>query len=149
MDYGAAGVKETLYHMAVAAAERPIAYAGIGTNFEKATRPGCLELGGTKIGFAATGIITGQRPEHRAGPNKAGQASYRNHADFETIVNRLVSLDADYRILSIHYGLEGRVVPDERQLEDSRGFAARQKGIDLIVGHHLHVAQGLSSTANR
>ena len=58
-------------------------------------------------------------------------------------MNKLVALPADYRILSIHYGLEGRVVPDQRQLDEWRGFAAGEKGIDLIVGHHPHVAQGV------
>ncbi len=148
MDYGETGAQETLYHMAVAAAERPIAYAGIGSNMEEATRPGCLELGDTKIAFGATGIITGQRPEHRAGKDKTGQSSYRNHADFELVVNRLAGLPADYRILSVHYGLEGRVVPDKRQLADWRAFAAEKKGIDLIVGHHPHVAQGVERVGN-
>ncbi|MEZ5829308.1 MAG: CapA family protein [Hyphomicrobiales bacterium] len=148
MDYGANGAEETLYHMAVAAAERAIAYAGIGSNFEEATRPGCLEIGGTKIAFGATGIITGQRDEHRAGENKPGQAGYRNRGDFELVVNRLANFPADYRILSIHYGLEGRVVPDKRQLDEWRGFAARDKGINLIVGHHPHVAQGVELVGN-
>ncbi|MGH6735490.1 MAG: CapA family protein [Methyloceanibacter sp.] len=143
MDYGANGAEETLYHMAVAAAERAIAYAGIGTNFEEATRPGCLELGDVTFGFGATGIVTGQRDEHRAGENKPGQAEYRHRPDFELIVNRLAGLPVDYRILSIHYGLEGRVVPDKRQLDEWRGYAARDRGIDLIVGHHPHVAQGV------
>jgi len=52
-------------------------------------------------------------------------------------------MPADYRILSSHYGLEGRVVPDERQLADWRGLAAEQKNIDLILGHHPHVVQGV------
>ncbi len=143
MDYGAVGAQETLYHMAVAAAERAITYAGIGTTLEEATRPGCLKVGKTRVAFAATGIITGQREEHRAGKDKTGQASYRNPADYELVVNRLAGMPADYRILSIHYGLEGRVVPDQRQLKDWRGFAASEKGIDLIVGHHPHVAQGV------
>lgn len=143
MDYGANGAEETLYHMAVAAAERAIAYAGIGANFEEATRPGCLEVGRMKLGFGAAGIITGQRPEHRAGQDKPGQAGYRNEKDFQLVVNRLAEMPADYRILSIHYGLEGRVVPDQRQLRDWRGFAVQTKGIDLIVGHHPHVAQGV------
>ena len=143
MDYGANGVEETLYHLAVAAAERAISYAGIGTNFEEATRPGCVKFGKSRIAFGATGIVTGQRPEHRAGQNKPGQAGYRNEKDFQLVVNRLAELRADFRILSIHYGLEGRVVPDERQLKDWREFAARERGIDLIVGHHPHVAQGV------
>jgi len=143
MDYGAAGVEETLYHMAVAGSERGIAFAGIGANFDEATRPACIELDGTRIGFGAIGIVTGDIPQHRAGPKKPGQASYRNRLDFETVVDRLASMQADYRILSIHYGLEGRVVPDDRQLTDWRAFAAEQKGIDLIAGHHPHVAQGV------
>lgn len=147
MDYGPKGAEETLYHLAMANAARQegktIAYAGLGADFEEATRPGCLDIDGMKLGFAATGIITGQRAEHRAGEGKPGQAAYRQRQDFEIIVNRLRELPADYRILSIHYGLEGRVVPDKRQLEDWREFAAREKGIDLIVGHHPHVAQGV------
>jgi len=143
MDYGAAGVEETLYHMAVAGSARAIAFAGIGADFDEATRPACIELDGTRIGFGAIGIITGDLPQHRAGPKKPGQASYRNRLDFETVVDRLAGLPADYRILSIHFGLEGRVVPDDRQLTDWRAFAAEQKGIDLIAGHHPHVAQGV------
>ena len=67
MDYGARGAEETLYHMAVAGAKRALAYAGLGADFEEATRPGCLEIGGMKLGFSATGIITGQRRKRRSG----------------------------------------------------------------------------------
>lgn len=142
-DYGAAGIEETLYHLAVANAEHPIAFAGIGSTFEEAIKPACLDLGGTRIGFDAIGIITGDDRRFRATDNSAGQASYRERADFETVVNKLAALPADYRILSIHYGLEGRVVPDEKEVADWRGYAAGEKGIDLVVGHHPHVAQGV------
>ncbi|HYJ59317.1 MAG TPA: CapA family protein [Methyloceanibacter sp.] len=142
-DYGAAGVEESLYHLAVANAERAIAYAGIGSNFAEAVKPGCIDLDGTRIALSAIGIITGDQSQYRAGPNRAGQASYRDRPDFEAVVDKLVAMPADYRVLSIHYGLEGRVEPDERQLKDWRGVAAEEKGIDLIVGHHPHVAQGV------
>jgi poly-gamma-glutamate synthesis protein (capsule biosynthesis protein) len=142
-DYGAQGIEETLYHLAVANAEKAIAFAGIGSNFGEAIRPACVDLDGTRIGFSAIGIITGDQPQYRAGPDSPGQASYRERADFEAVVAKLLALQADYRILSIHYGLEGRVIPDERQIEDWRAFAAEGQGIDLIVGHHPHVAQGV------
>jgi poly-gamma-glutamate capsule biosynthesis protein CapA/YwtB (metallophosphatase superfamily) len=142
-DYGAAGIEETLYHVAVANAERTIAYAGIGANFDEAIKPGCIDLDGTRIGFSAIGIITGDQPQYRAGPDSPGQASYRDRPDFEAVVSKLVALPADYRILSIHYGLEGRVIPDERQLADWRTYAAEGESIDLILGHHPHVAQGV------
>jgi poly-gamma-glutamate synthesis protein (capsule biosynthesis protein) len=142
-DYGGPGVEETLYHLAVANAEKAIAYAGIGSNFDEAIKPGCIDLDGTRIGFSAIGITTGDQPQYRAGPDSPGQASYRDRPDFEAAVAKLMALPADYRILSIHYGLEGRVIPDERQLADWRSFATEEKGIDLIVGHHPHVAQGV------
>lgn len=153
MDYGPAGAEETLYHMAVAGAARgkhdAIAYAGLGADFEEATRPGCLDIDGMKLGITATGIVTRQNPAHRAGEGKPGQAAYRRREDFEIVVNRLRELPADYRILSVHSGVEGRVVPDKRQLDDWREFAAREKGIDLIVGHHPHVAQGVERIGDK
>ena len=142
-DYGGQGIEETLYHLAVANTERAIAYAGIGSNFAEAIKPGCIDLDGTKIGLSAIGIITGDQPQYRARPNSPGQASYRDRPDFEAVVDKLAATPADYRILSIHYGLEGRVIPDDRQFDDWRKFAAEEKGIDLIVGHHPHVAQGV------
>ena len=142
-DYGPQGIEETLYHLAVANAQKAIAYAGIGSNFDEAIRPGCIDLDGTRIALSAIGIMTGDQPQYRAGPSKPGQASYRDRPDFEATVEKLVAMQADYRILSIHYGLEGRVEPDERQIADWRGYAAEQKGIDLILGHHPHVVQGV------
>lgn len=143
MDFGEAGAEETLFHLAVARHKQPIAYAGIGANFEEATRPACLEVDGTRIGFAAAGIITGARPQHRAGENKPGQASYRHKEDFRAVLDRLAAMEADYRILSVHYGKEGRVFADGRQIQDFRNEAALEEGIDLIVGHHPHVVQGV------
>jgi poly-gamma-glutamate capsule biosynthesis protein CapA/YwtB (metallophosphatase superfamily) len=142
-DYGAPGIEETLYHLAVAKAQTPIAFAGIGSTFDEAIRPGCLDLDGTRIGFASIGILTGDQPQARARADKAGQASYRDRPDFVAVVDKLVAMPADYRILSVHYGVEGRVVPDERQLADWRTFAAEEKGINLIAGHHPHVVQGV------
>jgi poly-gamma-glutamate synthesis protein (capsule biosynthesis protein) len=76
-DYGPQGIEETLYHLAVANAEKAIAYAGIGSNFDEAIKPGCVDLGGTRIALSAIGIMTGDQPQYRAGPDKPGQASYR------------------------------------------------------------------------
>ena len=142
-DYGAQGIEETLYHLAVANAQRAIAFAGIGSNFQEAIKPSCLDLGGARIAFSAIGTMTGNRPQSRAGPKKAGQASYRDRPDFLAVVDRLAATPADYRILSIHYGREGSVAPDERQLADWRKLAVEEKGIDLIVGHHPNAAQGV------
>jgi Bacterial capsule synthesis protein PGA_cap len=141
-DYGAQGIEETLYHFAVANAARTVAFAGIGSNIEEATHPACLDVGGARIAFGAVGL-TGDQPQARAGPSTAGQASYGDRADFAAVVNKLLALPADYRILSVNYGVEGHVMPDDRQRDDWRKFAGEEKGIDLIVGHHAHVVQGV------
>jgi poly-gamma-glutamate synthesis protein (capsule biosynthesis protein) len=142
-DYGAAGIEETLYHLAVANAASAIFYAGIGATLDEAMRPACVDLGGTRVGFSAIGILPPDKPQARAGAKAPGQASYRDKADFEAVVDKLAALPAEYRILSIHYGDEGELAPDDRQLQDWRGLAAEQKGIDLVLGHHPHVAQGV------
>lgn len=147
-DFGPQGIEETLYHLAVANAARPIAFAGIGSNFDEATRPACLDLGGARIGFASIGQLTGDRPQSRATPDKAGQANYRDQPDFAAVADQLVAMPADYRILSIDYGKEGAIVPDAQQLADWRKFAVEEKGIDLIAGHHPQVAQGVELNGN-
>jgi len=56
---------------------------------------------------------------------------------------RLTGVPAGYRILSIHYGIEGQVRTDARQIAEWRRQAALKDGIDLIVGHHAHVVRGV------
>jgi len=143
-DYGAVGIEETLYHLAVANTKRPIAFAGIGGDYQEAIKPSYVDVGGARVAFSAIGTIPEGRPQSRAGPNKAGQASYTDRPDFTAVVDKLAGMRADYRILSIHYGADGSVAPDERQLADWRKFAAGEKNIDLIVGHHPDGAQAVA-----
>jgi len=143
-DYGAAGIEETLYHLAVANAKRPIAFAGIGADYQEAIKPSYVDVGGARVAFSAIGTIPEGRPQSRAGPNKAGQASYTDRPDFTAVVGKLAGMPADYRILSIHYGSDGSLAPDERQLADWQKFAAGEKNIDLIVGHHPDGAQAVA-----
>jgi len=143
MDYGAEGLKETLKHVGELQKERLAVAAGVGMNSEQASRPQRVTVKDSDIAFAATGIVTNNLERHRAGPNKPGQNSYRSDDDYAEVRRRLVAAPAQYRILSIHYGEEGRVRADAKQFADYRGLAAQQDGIDLIVGHHAHVVRGV------
>ena len=130
--------------------QKAIAYAGIGSNFDEAIRPGCIDLDGTRIAFSAIGIMTGDQPQYRAGPNKPGQASYRDRPDFEAAVEKLVAMPADYRILSIHYGLEGRVDagrPAARRLAQA---TPRSRRISISSSATIRMwCKASSSTASR
>lgn len=143
MDYGVTGLKETLKHVGAIERERLAVATGIGMNREEASRPRRVNVKGTDIAFAAIGIVTNNLGRHRAGPNKPGQIAYRFDDDFATIRKHLLAAPAQYRILSIHYGLEGRVRADAKQFAEWRRQAALQDGIDLIVGHHAHVVRGV------
>lgn len=143
MDYGVEGLKETLKHVGKLKDEHLAVAAGIGMNAEEASRPERIAVKGSEVAFAATGIVTNDLERHRAGPDKPGQNAYRFDDDYAEVRRRLVAAPADYRILSIHYGVEGRVRADAKQFADYRGLAAGQDGIDLIVGHHAHVVRGV------
>jgi poly-gamma-glutamate synthesis protein (capsule biosynthesis protein) len=143
MDYGLEGLKETLKHAGKLKAERRAVAAGLGMNREEASRPVRVDVRGAEIAFAAIGIVTNNLERHRAGPEKPGQIAYRFKEDFAEVLKRLAATPAQYRILSIHYGVEGRVRTDETQIAEWRGEAAQKAGIDLIVGHHAHVVRGV------
>ncbi len=143
MDYGLTGLKETLKHVGKLESERLAVAAGLGMNSEEASRPKRVNVRDSEIAFAATGIVTNNLERHRAGPNKAGQNAYRFDDDYAEVRRRLVAAPADYRILSIHYGEEGRVRADAKQFADYREQAAKKDGIDLVVGHHAHVVRGV------
>jgi len=143
MDYGLAGMKETLRHVNELRAKGIRAAAGLGMNREQASRPQLMRVKGNQIAFSAIGIVTNNLARHRAGAHKPGQIAYRFDDDFALSIARLARAKAAYRILSIHYGLEGQVRADGRQFKDYRAMAVLGKGIDLVVGHHAHVVRAV------
>jgi poly-gamma-glutamate synthesis protein (capsule biosynthesis protein) len=143
MDYGVRGLEESLKHVGLLEGKGVLAAGGIGLNREAAARPGVMNVKGHTIAFAATGIVTNNLERHRAGSGKPGQNAYRFDDDFALVRKRLTGTDAAFRILSIHYGVEGHVRADGKQIAEWRNTAAAKDGIDLIVGHHAHVVRGV------
>jgi len=143
MDYGVPGLKETLKHVGALEKERLAVATGIGMNRDEAATPRRVNVKGSDIAFSATGIVTNNLARHRAGANKPGQIAYRFDDDFALVRKRLTASPAAYRILSIHYGIEGRVRTDAKQIAQWRNQAALTDHVDLIVGHHAHVVRGV------
>jgi poly-gamma-glutamate synthesis protein (capsule biosynthesis protein) len=112
-------------------------------NRDEASRPALVDAKGSRIGYAAIGIITNMLERHHATESKLGQIGYLFPADYKLVLDRLKSTETNYRILSIHYGIEGRVRTDATQIAEWRRQAALQNGIDLIIGHHAHVVRGV------
>ena len=146
MDFGEAGLRETLKHVGAMSKIGLKAYAGIGLNRDEASRTHLVVANGATVAFSAMGIVTNNLERHRAGPDKPGQIAYRFPEDMELSVDRLLEPKADYRMLSIHYGVEGYVRADSEQTTNWRKMA--ENGVDLVVGHHAHVVRGVEMTAN-
>lgn len=146
MDFGVEGLRDTLRHSAALEKLGLKAHAGIGLNREEASRPKLVAADGAKVAFSAIGIVTNNLERHRAGESTPGQIAYRFAEDYRLVVDRLKEPPADYRMLSIHFGVEGLVRADADQLTNWRREAAG--GVDLIVGHHAHVVRGVEMTAN-
>jgi poly-gamma-glutamate capsule biosynthesis protein CapA/YwtB (metallophosphatase superfamily) len=143
MDYGPAGLHETLKHVAAIPRNELYAAAGIGLNRTQAGKPHLIRIKSATVAFAALGIATNNLARHRAGKNKPGQMAYRFDDDFREVLVRLTATPADYRMLSIHYGVEGRVRADGRQIKDWRQTAAIANKVNLVVGHHAHVPRAI------
>jgi len=133
MDYGAAGLRET-----IAALDRHgISHAGAGATIEAARRPALLERNGGKVAFLSYSLT--QPLEFFAGAGSAGTAPGWSRFFREDI--RRARSTADYVVVSFHWGAERAVYPKSYQVEAAR--RAVDAGADLVIGHHPHVLQGV------
>lgn len=140
IDYGAAGMRQTLTHIAALRAHGLRAAPGLGKTRKAAGGPQRFKVGRSTFSVSAIGI-GGVRPTGR----RPGIVSYRSTKDYRDTLAWLAAEKADYRILSVHYGRELDVRPRRSAVKKFRDQAVREAGIDLIVGHHAHVAAGVQS----
>ena len=150
MDFGAQGALDTIAHLDRLRGEgRLRAHAGLGRNREDAGRPQMIDVRGARVAVSAIGIVSSGFPLHRAGPDRPGQLAYQSDDDFLEIAQRLLDARADYRMLSVHQGIERQVQADDNAIRKLRDAAVQGHGIDLVVGHHAHVVQGIGITDGR
>jgi poly-gamma-glutamate capsule biosynthesis protein CapA/YwtB (metallophosphatase superfamily) len=143
MDFGIPGLQETLADVGALRGHGVLAASGIGMNREEASRPQVFDVKGATVAFNAIGIVTNDLERHRATADRPGQIAYRFDDDFHEVLRRLTAARAALRILSIHYGYEGKVLADDLQRAQYRDEAALRDGIDIVVGHHAHVVRGV------
>ena len=139
IDYGQAGMRHTLRHVARLRAAGLKAAPGLGYGRAAAARSGMINAKGFNVAIAALGIGgVGARSD-----KSIGQMSYRSKADFTDTVKALKHTEADLRVLSVHYGQELQVRPSAFAVAKLRDEAARDGNVDIVIGHHAHVAAGV------
>jgi poly-gamma-glutamate capsule biosynthesis protein CapA/YwtB (metallophosphatase superfamily) len=125
--------------------ENGIRFVGGGSDATRAHAPVRFEIGGVRIAFLAYADVPVEYSSEfdvrswSAGPAAPGIA----WADDEEIKRDLQALKAntDVTIVLFHFGTEGLVIPDKRQIQLSH--LAIDYGADVIVGTHPHLVQGV------
>ena len=133
MDFGAIGLQETLRQLDI----ENILYTGAGENLVLARKPALLSLKNNKIAFLAYSLtLPGEfyAKSHQAGTAPGFAPLYR-----EDIMK--AKSDADYVVVSFHWGEEKSAKPKAYQVQAAH--RAIDAGADLVIGHHPHVLQGI------
>lgn len=137
LDFGPAGLAETLHTLAVAG----IATVGAGLDAEQAERPALIAIpDGTRVVIAAAGMTSSGVPRswaatgHRPGV-VVGELSERGAVEIADRVLPLKRAD-DIAIVSLHWGSNWGYDVESRQVR----FAHRliDAGIDVVHGHSSH-----------
>lgn len=135
-DHGQAGIDETLANMNKLSQEKEIFYAGLGT-LSELRKPVLFKVKGYQIAFAAIGIMD---TNFQATEERNGMLNYYNPNELKVLLKNFAETDADLKIISVHYGTEGRVNLDSGQKEKYEKLLT-EGDIDLVIGHHPHVVR--------
>jgi len=130
-NFGTDGLKQTFQYLN----EAGIKYVGAGENYEVANSPVFLKKNGLTFAFLAYDDINFTPAEYGAEEGKAGIAFFD-----QTEMSKAVALakkQADFVIISMHFGNEYQPLPSTQQKEWAH--LAIDLGADLVLGHHPHV----------
>lgn len=138
MDFGIDGMIETLDLLR----REGIPAIGVGENYKEALHPVVLRVDSLRIGFISftfdDNLLLRDLVVVRS-LDKAGPARY--HEQYVLKAVRELKKGADLVVASIHWGKEGIHFPSPKQRALAHKLVAN--GVDLILGHHPHEAQGV------
>lgn len=130
--------------------EAGIGAFGAAPSREEAYRAVVREVRGLKLAFLAINAVSIPRGEEWSGEVRQipdvqawALAGWEREAALEAV--EAASRQADVVVVSIHWGYEYTRRVDPLQREMAKALA--EAGVDLIVGHHPHVIQGMETLA--
>ncbi len=142
-DYSGAGIAR----MIRALDENKVRHAGAGTNLAAASQMVVLTKNGIRVAFIAylafrtPGGLAACTPAtaKSAGVNALhGSGAPAAKANLSQAI-QAARKKADFVVVSFHWGIERRTMPDPYQV--SLGRMAIDLGADMVLGHHPHVLQ--------
>lgn len=135
LDYGPDALADTTALLDA----RGIGHAGAGMDRAAAWRPATLERNGARVAFLSFSHIL--PAGFIATDVKPGLARGRGDMDAVCDAIRAAKREADYVIVSFHWGVEYQDDCNAEQVRDAR--AAVDAGADMVLSHHPHVIQAV------
>jgi poly-gamma-glutamate capsule biosynthesis protein CapA/YwtB (metallophosphatase superfamily) len=143
MDYGAAGLQDTLAIRSARAGTAP-AVLGIGADEAEAYAPLITEVKGQRLGVIAASDVFDDhlRASWTAGPSTPGLASAKEGSRESRLLAevRATRDKVDTLVVYLHMGREKDTCPTPRQ--EQLTAALQEAGVDVVVGSHAHRLQG-------
>ena len=133
MDFGGKALAETMLNLKGVG----IAWVGAGVTLAEARKAAIFDVKGKKVAFLGYSLT--QPNEFYAASQRAGTVpGYGKFFEADIAAARR---EADYVIVSFHWGTEGsfQVKPYQR----TAAHKAIAAGADVVIGHHPHVLQGV------
>lgn len=139
MDYGDTGLFSTLK----ALENSGLSYVGAGKDIAEAQAPVYLNISGKKIAILARTSVIVSSPSYAS--KKQPGVAFLDIAETREKICHCCNT-ADIVILIIHWGLEEYEYPSPHQRKLAKEFV--ETGVDLVLGHHPHVIQGVEKINN-
>ncbi len=133
LDYGQDALFDTRFILWM----NGIKYVGAGKNLTDSRKMIVFETNGIKVGFIGCALTW---PKSFYATAKKGGISPLN---LKYLISDILKYRryVDILVLSVHWGFEYEVYPRKFQIKLAHQLA--DAGVDIIVGHHPHVLQGL------
>jgi poly-gamma-glutamate synthesis protein (capsule biosynthesis protein) len=133
-DFGQLALRDTITNLNRAG----LAHAGAGVNRSSAFRPAIIERNGARIAYLSYSQIG---PADFVATNRSPGTAYSTSINGVKSQIAAAKRQADYVIVSFHWGTERSYRPTVRQVRFGR--AAIDAGADAVLSHHPHVIQGV------
>jgi poly-gamma-glutamate capsule biosynthesis protein CapA/YwtB (metallophosphatase superfamily) len=133
MDFGYGALEETMLNLE----KSGIVWIGAGKNLDEARQMVVFKVKGKKVAFLGYSLT--QPVEFFAAAGQGGTAPAVAGIYAKDIA--AARKEADYVIVSFHWGTEGKHVAHQGQI--TVAHKAIDAGADVVIGHHPHVLQGL------
>ena len=137
LDYGYEGFLDTLDYLD----KYEINRVGGGRNREEALKGLILEKDGVKIGVLGFSRVVPHVDWYATGKRPGIVGAYDVHIN--QVIDKVKEMkeNVDILVISIHWGEEGSNTPRQNEIELARKLI--DNGVDIIMGHHPHVLQGI------